>query len=259
MGFNKEKKLFIIDYDDTLAPNLHDYSESILKFVNYCINTFEHRAPDIPTIINTYDKIDKKNVTAIDPKTNFPFNFTARRFPTSLIDSFEYLAKSILINGLPFAVSDKHRDDLWNIGNFAFNYERYEKQGFLPGVESALDFLVSKGDDLKLVSKGDPWVQERKFSATNMKKWFGDNLNIVPIKTPDVLLELSKSYDLSNVYHIGNSMKSDVIPAINAGIGMIYVPLETWSYEKDHESIPVYNKLITINSLEEIKNIYPNL
>jgi|GEM_PF-1310643 len=257
--FDSEKKLWIIDYDDTLAPNLHDYSDSIMGFVQYCRDAFGVKAPNIPLIVKEEDRIDNEQINMIDPTTGKPFKYTARRFPTALVRTFEYIAEGVEIEGKPFVVTDKHREDVWKIAEFAFDGERYKRQGLLSGAEEALDFLLSTGDELKLVSKGEPWVQQRKFEATNMQRWFGDNIHVVPSKNKEVLLEHAKGYDVRNVWHIGNSIPSDVIPAVEAGVGIVYVKLETWSHEMTHNGLPTYNRLVSIPSLKQFKEIYPLL
>jgi len=254
-----ERKLWLFDYDDTLAPNLHDYSESIMRFVKYCIDTFGYKSPDIPRIVNIEDKIDSENVEKIDTHTGRPFKFTARRFPTSLVQAFEYIAEGVVIEGKPFVVNDRHRQEVWDIGNYAFDEERYHKQGLFPGAANLLDFLKATGDELKLVPKGEPWVQERKFRATNMRTWFGDNIEVVPYKDKDIVLKLSQGYDLKNVWHVGNSIRSDVIPAVNAGVGIIYVPLETWTHEKQHSGKPEYERLHEVDKLTDIITLYERL
>jgi putative hydrolase of the HAD superfamily len=253
---NPDKRLWIFDYDDTLAPNLHDYSESILRFIQYCIAEFKHKAPDIPTIVSTEDKIDRENVLKIDPQTGKPYNFTARRFPTSMVQTFEYLAEGVYIDEKPFVVTDKHREEVWKIAELAFDESRYKNQGLLPGVKKTLDFLVTTGDDMKLVSKGEEWVQQRKFAATDMKRWFGNNIYVVPAKNKEVLIQHSEGYDLRKVWHVGNSIKSDVIPAIEADIGMVLVPLETWSHEKKHDGKPTYSRLVELPTLEAFQFFY---
>ena len=65
----------------------------------------------------------------------------------------------------------------------------------------------------------------------------------------------------NRLWHLmSNIIKSDVIPAVEAGIGIILVPLEAWSHEKKHNSKPEnYGRLIEISTLDKLVSLYTQL
>lgn len=75
-----------------------------------------------------------------------------------------------------------------------------------------------------LVTKGDLLDQERKLAQSELGDLF-DGVEIVSDKTQDVYAEIFARHGAAeNSMMIGNSMKSDVVPPINAGGWGVYVP-----------------------------------
>jgi len=240
-------KTFIFDYDDTLAWNQHDYSYAQLEFIRWII--FEKlwpNAPDLQYIINLEVKIDNKNVETM--------GFSMERFPTSFQQTYEAICKEKNINC--------DEDDLkkaYELGMLAFDEKRWKKLGLVEGAEETLDFLVEKEDELILLTKGDLKIQEKKINATDCQKWFGKEIYIVPQKDAGVINNVVGKRDKSKLWHVGNSARSDISPALEAGIKMIYIPCETWAYEREHKEVQENPKLITFQKIIEIKNSYNSL
>jgi putative hydrolase of the HAD superfamily len=101
-----------------------------------------------------------------------------------------------------------------------------------PGVRETLEALHT-GYKLLVVTRGDLFDQERKLAASGLMPYF-DEVEIVSDKTALV-------YDRIFTRHgdgpkrsmmIGNSMRADVVPAIEAGAWGIHVPSEhVWSMD----------------------------
>jgi len=178
------------------------------------------------------------------------YGFAMERFPTSFREAYyQFFAH----HGIPVRPGELR--EVYDIGMLAYDEHRWEEQGLVPGAEETLDFLLSKGDELVLVTKGDPRVQEKKISVHNLHRWF-HRIHIVPRKTSTDLQRFVGTLPLSAAWHVGNSVRSDVLPAVNAGLGMVYVPCETWAYEKQHEGLPEYDRLFIINSLPDMRGLY---
>ena len=92
---------------------------------------------------------------------------------------------------------------------------------------------------LVLITKGDLFDQERKLAQSGMGELF-DAVEIVSEKNADTYARIFSRHgdgpDKSMM--VGNSLKSDVVPAIEAGGWGIHVPHElTWAVE--HAEAPV--------------------
>ena len=106
-----------------------------------------------------------------------------------------------------------------------------------PGVGDAVDRL-SKSHKLVIVTKGDLFHQERKIAASGIAGYFS-GVEIVSDKSPATYRDVFGRHGggAEEGLMIGNSLKSDVIPAIEAGAWGVYVPHElTWVVE--HAAAP---------------------
>jgi len=102
----------------------------------------------------------------------------------------------------------------------------------LPDVQETLTQLRPTSR-LVLVTKGADDVQSAKVTRSGLGSLF-DAVRIVPEKHRDTYASLVDELgsDHTTTWMIGNSPRSDINPAIEAGIGAIYIPhSETWSAE----------------------------
>ena len=107
----------------------------------------------------------------------------------------------------------------------------------LPHVEETLQAL-HKDFKLLLITKGDLHHQERKVLASGLAHYF-EGVEIVSDKKRDTYEKICKRYGgrVSHTLMAGNSIKSDVLPMIDAGGYGVYVPFAiTWDHE--HEEVP---------------------
>jgi len=247
-------KTFIFDLDDTLVRNVHKYSFCQMELIRHIIDRIGHRSPDAQTIINMQVVIDKDNVSR--------FGFSKERFPKSCEETYRKIALSLGIT------DEEGAQEAYEIGYRVFNEKRWKELGvgdMIPGAKDTLDFLMRQNDELLLLTKGDANAQAEKIQLNCLERYFGpiigEGIHIVDKKDAVVVREVVGSRDKNRVWHVGNLIKSDVIPALNAGIKMIYVPCETWAFEKDHsglESIDTTN-LLTFDSILDIKRKYDSI
>lgn len=107
----------------------------------------------------------------------------------------------------------------------------------LPGVRETLDALAGRYRIL-LITKGDLFDQERKLAQSGLGDYFSA-VEIVSDKTADTYRRIFSRHGdgPERAMMVGNSLKSDVVPAIRAGSWGVYVPHElTWVLE--HEEAP---------------------
>lgn len=102
----------------------------------------------------------------------------------------------------------------------------------LPGAADVLAQLAGRFT-LVLVTKGDLFDQERKLAQSGLGDLF-NAVEIVSDKKPATYQNVFSRHGdgPARAMMVGNSLKSDVIPAIEAGSWGVYVPHElTWSLE----------------------------
>ncbi|SDF07948.1 HAD family hydrolase [Limimaricola pyoseonensis] len=103
----------------------------------------------------------------------------------------------------------------------------------LPGVEKAVSALTGEAR-LVLITKGDLLDQERKLAQSGLGDHF-DAVEIVSDKTAPVYSAIFARHGFApeRTLMIGNSLKSDVIPVIEAGGWGVHLPHETtWALEE---------------------------
>lgn len=102
----------------------------------------------------------------------------------------------------------------------------------LPHVHETLEALAGRYR-IVLVTKGDLFDQERKLAQSGLGDWF-DGVEIVSEKTPDTYRRVFARHGdgPERALMVGNSLKSDVVPMIEAGGWGVHVPHElTWVLE----------------------------
>jgi len=107
----------------------------------------------------------------------------------------------------------------------------------LPDAQGTVEALADS-HRLILITKGDLLDQERKLAQSGLGELF-TGVEIVSQKTPAVYSEVFTRLGdgAERAMMVGNSMKSDVVPAIAAGSWGIYVP-HGLTWELEHEAAP---------------------
>ncbi len=122
----------------------------------------------------------------------------------------------------------------------------------LPGVRETLDALAGRYKVL-LITKGDLFDQERKLAQSGLGDYFSA-VEIVSDKTPDTYRRIFSRHGdgPERAAMVGNSLKSDVVPALRAGSWGVYVPHElTWvlEHEEAPEAEPRFRRIAELGQL----------
>ena len=125
----------------------------------------------------------------------------------------------------------------------------------LPGAREAVEALVGRYR-LVLVTKGDLFDQERKLAASGLGELF-DGVEIVSDKNRATYERVFTRHGdgPDRAMMIGNSLKSDVVPAIEAGGWGVYVPHElTWVVEHadEPEDHPRFRRIEHLGELAKV-------
>ncbi|WP_370240494.1 HAD family hydrolase [Pararhodobacter marinus] len=125
----------------------------------------------------------------------------------------------------------------------------------LPGAQETVERLAD-GHRLVLITKGDLLDQERKLAQSGLGDLF-DAVEIVSHKTPEIYAQIFERHGdgPERALMAGNSMKSDVVPPIEAGAFGVFVPhgLE-WALERAEapEDHPRFRRISTLSELPDL-------
>ena len=109
---------------------------------------------------------------------------------------------------------------------------------------------------LILVTKGDLFDQERKIAASGLGDFFA-GVEIVSDKTAETYARVFARHGdgPGQALMVGNSLRSDVVPALTAGAWGVHVPHEhEWSIEAAAEprEAPRYRRIADLGALEAL-------
>ncbi len=218
----------IFDADDTLWENNVLFDRAIADFIEW----IDHPTLDAGAITATLHDIERANSVA--------HGYGTRVFLRSLHDCFEHL-----LERSPTA------DDSARIVQLAGPLLAHAIEP-IADVEATLDALRDR-HDLLLLTKGDEDEQRGKIDVSGLAGFFRSIL-IVPEKTPDVYAAVvdAEGLDPGQTWMIGNSIKSDIKPALAVGLGAVFIPnVNTWALEHDllDETAP---RLVQVERFSEL-------
>jgi putative hydrolase of the HAD superfamily len=223
-----------IDADDTLWENNIYFERAIASFISY----LDHR-------VHTRDEV-REHLNACERVTIAQYGYGLKSFRRSLINCFEQLSDA------PVS-PDKHA----RIVSFAEAIAAEEIE-LLAGVGQTLSELASH-HRLILVTKGNLDEQHDKLHRSGLRDLF-DATEVPHEKTPEMYRELAERYDcdLAKTWMIGNSPRSDINPALAAGLGAIFIPHDfTWVLEHEVvEAPPEPSRLLELRAFPELLNYF---
>lgn len=211
------KQTILFDLDDTLI-HCNKYFDQVLdSFAGLMLRWFADYRLTAEEVKQKQYEIDSAGVHAL--------GFAAGHFPHSLVETYEYFSAQ---TGRPTA--EHERAQLTTLGKSVYEFPEIEPY---PNVTETLDALSERGHHLFLYTGGDPDIQTAKVTRMGLDAYFGDRLFVSAHKTTDVLESIlsRQRFDRNHTWMIGNSIRTDVVPALETGINAIHIPAITeWQF-----------------------------
>lgn len=211
-AFANGAQALLIDADDTLWENNVYFERAIADFISF-LNHRQYSPEQVRQVLN-----DVERACILE------HGYGLHSFAHALVDTFERLAVEPLTPAL-------HQ----TIRGFAHAIAEHPVE-IIAGVSDTLDYLAGR-HHLILMTKGDLTEQAGKVERSGLKAYFAA-VEIVAEKDPATYRSTVSKYGLSAdlTWMVGNSPKSDVNPALAAGLNAVFVPHhQTWVLE--HEEI----------------------
>jgi len=222
----------LIDADDTLWENNVYFERAIARFISF-LNHHEFSPEQVREVLNDVER-----------ECILKHGYGLHSFAHALVDTFERLSVEPITPEL-------HAQ----IHSFAHSIADQPLET-LPQVPETLQYLKER-HRLILMTKGALLEQTGKVERSSLKEYFAA-VEIVAEKDPATYTRVLKKYELAHeiTWMIGNSPKSDINPALAAGLNAVFVPHgDTWILE--HEELnpaPPGQKLLIVGRFAELRN-----
>ncbi len=219
----------IIDADDTLWENNIYFERAFDEFVGY----LDHSSLTALEIRDVLDAIETVNARI--------HGYGSLNFGRNLRQTYERLCERPI-----------DEVDLRVVVGFAERILECPME-VIEGVEETLAHLATR-HDLTLFTKGHIEEQKLKVDRSGLGRFFG---HTAIVKEKDVSAYKSlveeRAMDPARTWMIGNSPKSDVNPALAAGLGAVFIPhAHTWVLEKE-EIRHGHERLLILDRFEQLR------
>jgi len=118
------------------------------------------------------------------------------------------------------------------------------KQRIMANASRVLTWLRIAGFEVCIWTVGDLEIQNRKVSESGLSDLV-DRVIVPPVKNPATLQAAMEERPASRCVMIGNSLHSDIMPALKLRIGCVHVEKQTWAYDQSVGELPadLYRKV----------------
>jgi putative hydrolase of the HAD superfamily len=226
-----ESQALLIDADDTLWENNIYFERAIANFISF-LNHHEYSPEQVREVLND---VERECIVS--------HGYGLHSFAHALVRTFERLAVEPLTPAL-------HE----TIHGFAHTIAEHPIE-ILPGVPETLQYLSARHHVI-LMTKGALVEQSGKIERSGLKDYFAAVEVVAEKDVPTYRAVISK-YGLTpdSTWMVGNSPKSDINPALAAGLNAVFVPHgNTWILEHDElaEALPP-RRLLVVEAFPELE------
>ena len=221
----------LIDADDTLWENNIYFERAIAEFISF----LDHQHYSREQVREVLNDVERHNIVK--------HGYGLHSFAHALVDTFERLSKEPV-------TPDLHAQ----IHGIAHKIAAQPVE-IIGGVPDTLDYLAAR-HHLILMTKGNITEQTGKVERSGLKEYFAA-VEVVAEKDADTYRNIAAKYELAadQTWMIGNSPKSDVNPALRAGLNAVFVPhADTWVLEHEEIGVPdAGGKLLRLETFSDLK------
>jgi putative hydrolase of the HAD superfamily len=224
----------LIDADDTLWENNIYFERAIAAFIGY-LDHKEYSPDAVRSALNAQER-----------ETILAHGYGLTSFTRSLIATYERLS--------PAPVTEHN---IQRVRSFARSIAEQEME-LLPGVAETVAELATR-HRLILMTKGDQAEQADKLARSGLAQHFSA-VEIVAEKEPATYRAVIAHHELTahTSWMIGNSIKSDINPALGAGLHAVFLfHKDTWVLE--HAALdpaPQGQHLLEFDSFARLGSIF---
>ena len=219
----------IMDADDTLWENNIYFEQAIHAFVTFL----------------DHSRLSREEVRAVLDEVERLMGYGSVNFTKSLVETYRRLAEK-----------DLQEQDIERVRQFGEQIRTHPIQ-LLEGVRETLAYL-SPRHDLYLLTKGDSEEQKLKVERSGIEDYFKQ---VVIVAEKDVStyhrIVRQLQIDPQRSWMIGNSPRSDINPALAAGLNAVYIPHpHTWHFEHEKVQYVEERRLLTLPTFADLRTSF---
>ena len=216
----------LIDADDTLWENNIYFEQAIHDFITF-LNHSRLAPEEVREVLDDVERL---------------MGYGSANFTRSLVETYRRLAEG-----------DPQDADVEQVRLFG---ERIRSQPLqlLDGVKETLDYLCAR-HNLYLFTKGDLEEQQLKVERSGITGYFRQVL-IEPEKDVATYRRIIGELDADpqQTWMVGNSPRSDINPAVAAGLKAVYIPHQhTWRLEHEEIEYAGEERVLTLAAFAELQ------
>jgi putative hydrolase of the HAD superfamily len=206
-----KRRTIIFDGDDTLWATQELYDDAKARFYDL----LSHEGYGTDEVAAAFAQIDVANVARL--------GFSRERFPRSMRETYERFCEQSRQKPKPSIVSQSEA-----IGAAVFDAEPVVRIDAVSTLET-----LRERYRLVLFTAGDDAVQRRRILQTGLRTYF-EAIHITSQKSRDSWGELlvTETPHGKPTWSVGNSVKSDINPALSYGLQCVVIAGRSWDYER---------------------------
>jgi putative hydrolase of the HAD superfamily len=216
----------LIDADDTLWENNIHFENAIHAFIAF-LNHSRLTPAEVRAVLDDVERL---------------MGYGSANFTKSLVETYLRLAEK-----------DLQDADVQQVRQFGEQILAQPLQ-LLDGVSATLDYLAGR-HELILLTKGDAQEQQLKVERSGIAEIFRQVL-IVPEKDVAVYRRVVRELgaEPDQTWMVGNSPRSDINPALTAGLNAVYIPHpHTWHFEHEQIQQAGAERVLTLSTFAELR------
>jgi len=223
------RQFLLIDGDDTLWENNVYFEQAIEAFIDF----LAHSSMTRDQVRAALDEVERINVAV--------HGYGSASFTRNLRETYERLAER-----------DLQPQDIEHVLQLGQRIAGQPVQ-LLLDVAETIRYLAGR-HDLMLLTKGHPEEQRLKIDRSGLEPFFNATA-VVHEKAEETYRTIVQDRQLDPVrtWMIGNSPRSDINPALAAGLNAVFIPHEhTWRLEKE-DIAHADGRLLTLRAFGELR------
>ncbi|GHO97123.1 haloacid dehalogenase [Reticulibacter mediterranei] len=220
------KYYLLIDADDTLWENNIYFEQAVHAFIAF-LNHSRLTPAEVREVLDDVERL---------------MGYGSANFTKSLVETYRRLAERELQD-----------EDVRQVRRFGEQIRTHPMQ-LLDGVKETIDYLSIR-HELVLLTKGDVEEQTLKIERSGIAESFKRAIIVEEkdVATYHRVVE-ELQIDPQRTWMIGNSPRSDINPALSAGLNAIYIPHpHTWHFEHEDVRHIGEGQLLTLAAFTDLR------